>query len=440
MQKSGKKRAYDMSCLKSPATCWLVVFASLFTISASAYGQVSLTGAPVNFGNVQLGSNLIQPLVVTNTGRASVTIYRVTVSGTGFAFVGPTLPLVVSSQRSVTLSVSFLPQTAGSVTGSATVQGYVTWGGKNRTRYGGVTISLSGSGYSSANPGYLTAPPSLNLGSVTLGNSQTQMLTVSNTGGSTLTISGATVNGSGYSVSGLTFPYTLAPGASAGLSIVFAPTATGASNATLTLASNASDPSVSVSLTGSGTSSSGTLSVAPSALNFGSVTIGNTQSQSGSLTASGGSVTLSSTSSSNSAFTLAGLNPPLTLSAGQSVPYTVTFTPTASGAASAKISFFTSNANSAMETASGSGAAIQHTVNLWWNASTSSSITGYNVYRGPSPSGPFSRINPAVNTALSYSDSAVQSGTTYYYVTTAVDASGVESSYSNQATAAVPFP
>jgi hypothetical protein len=340
----------------------------------------------------------------------------------------------------VALSVSFLPQAAGSVSGSATVQGYVTWGGRYRTRYGGVTISLSGNGYSSANPGYLTAPPSLNLGSVTLGSSQTQMLTVSNTGGSSLTISGATMNGSGYSVSGLSFPYTLASGASAGLSIVFAPTGTGTSNATLTLASNASDPSVSVLLTGSATSSSGTLSVTPSAMNFGTVTIGNTQMQSGSLTASGGSVTLSSTSSSNSAFTLAGLNPPLTLSAGQSVPYTVTFTPTASGAASAKISFFTSNANSALETASGSGTTIQHTVNLWWNASTSSSISGYNVYRGPSPTGPFSRINPAVNTALSYSDSAVQSGTTYYYVTTAVDASGAESSYSNQVTAAVPFP
>jgi hypothetical protein len=429
-----------MSCLKSIAACCLLVFTSLFTISTSAYGQVSLAGNPVNFGNVQLGTNLIQPLVVTNTGRASVTIYRVTVSGTGFAFVGPTLPVVVSSQRSVALSVSFLPQAAGSVSGSATVQGYVTWGGRYRTRYGGVTISLSGNGYSSANPGYLTAPPSLNLGSVTLGSSQTQMLTVSNTGGSSLTISGATMNGSGYSVSGLSFPYTLASGASAGLSIVFAPTGTGTSNATLTLASNASDPSVSVLLTGSATSSSGTLSVTPSAMNFGTVTIGNTQMQSGSLTASGGSVTLSSTSSSNSAFTLAGLNPPLTLSAGQSVPYTVTFTPTASGAASAKISFFTSNANSALETASGSGATIQHTVNLWWNASTSSSISGYNVYRGPSPTGPFSRINPAVNTALSYSDSAVQSGTTYYYVTTAVDASGAESSYSNQVTAAVPFP
>ena len=429
-----------MSCLKSPAVCWLFVFASLFTISASSYGQVSLTGAPVNFGNVQLGSNLIQPLVVTNTGRASVTIYRVTVSGTGFAFVGPALPVVLSSQRSVALSVSFLPQTAGSITGSAAVQSYVTWGGKYRTRYGGVSISLSGSGYSSTNPGYLTAPPSLNLGSVTLGNSQTQMLTVSNTGGSSVTISSANLNGSGYSLSGLTFPYTLAAGASAGLSVTFAPTTTGASNAMLTLASNASDPSLSVSLTGSGTSSSGTLSVAPSALNFGSVTIGSTQTQSGSLTATGGSITLASTSSSNSAFTLAGLNPPLTLSAGQSVPYTITFTPTASGAASANISFFTSNANSALATASGSGATIQHTVNLWWNASTSGSISGYNVYRGASPTGPFSKINSAVNTSLSYSDTAVKSGTTYYYVTTAVDASGTESSYSNQATAAVPFP
>jgi hypothetical protein len=34
----------------------------------------------------------------------------------------------------------------------------------------------------------------------------------------------------------------------------------------------------------------------------------------------------------------------------------------------------------------------------------------------------------------------VQSGTTYYYVTTAVDTSGEESSYSNMTTAVIPFP
>lgn len=430
-----------MSCLGSPRrpACWIFVLASLLVISTSAFGQVSLAGTPVSFGSVQLGTNLIKPVVLTNTGRSAVTIYRVAVSGTGFSFVGPTLPIILGSHTSVAFSLSFLPQSAGSFTGNVTASGYVTWGGRYRTRYGSVTVSLSGSGYST-NPGYLTAPPSLTLGSVTIGSSQSQMLTISNTGGSGMTVSGATLNGAGYSVSGLTFPYTLAPGASAGLSVVFAPTTTGTNNATLTLASNASDPSVSISLTGSGTSASGTLSVAPASISFGSVNIGSTQSQSGSISASGGSVTLSSTSSSNSAFTLGGLTLPMTLAAGQSVPYTVTFAPTISGTASANISFFTSNSNSASESASGSGATIQHTVNLWWNASTSASISGYNVYRGASPSGPYSRINPALNTAMSYSDNAVQSGNTYYYVTTAVDASGVESSYSNQATAAVPFP
>lgn len=41
---------------------------------------------------------------------------------------------------------------------------------------------------------------------------------------------------------------------------------------------------------------------------------------------------------------------------------------------------------------------------------------------------------------MNYSDSTVQSGMTYYYVTTAVDSSGTESSYSNLAQAVVPFP
>jgi len=39
---------------------------------------------------------------------------------------------------------------------------------------------------------------------------------------------------------------------------------------------------------------------------------------------------------------------------------------------------------------------------------------------------------------LTYTDSNLQSATAYYYVTTAVDSSGNESVYSNQATAAIP--
>jgi fibronectin type 3 domain-containing protein len=77
---------------------------------------------------------------------------------------------------------------------------------------------------------------------------------------------------------------------------------------------------------------------------------------------------------------------------------------------------------------------------LSWNASTSSSIAGYNVYRGSVSGGPYSRINSALDTSMSYSDSQVQSGQIYYYVTTAVDSTGVESSYSSEVQAVIPFP
>jgi hypothetical protein len=282
----------------------------------------------------------------------------------------------------------------------------------------------------------------MNLGTnILVGTRQTQALTLSNSGGSSLSISAATLSGSGFSVSGLTFPYTLAAGSSASLSVTFAPTASGTGSATLTLSSNASDPSVYEGLSGSATTSSGTLGVTPLSMSFNTVTIGTTLSENGSVTAGGGSVTLSSASSSNSQFTLGGgLTLPVTIAAGQSVPFTLTIAPTATGTASANISFFTSTSTSASETASGTGATIQHTVDLSWNASTSTSITGYTVYRGTVSGGPYSKINSVLDSSMSYGDTTVQSGQAYYYVTTAADSAGVESSYSNQVQVGVPFP
>lgn len=81
-----------------------------------------------------------------------------------------------------------------------------------------------------------------------------------------------------------------------------------------------------------------------------------------------------------------------------------------------------------------------HSVTLSWAASTSSNVTGYNVYRGSVSGGPYSKINSSLVSALNYTDSSVQGGTTYYYVVTAVDNTGMESSYSNMATAVVPSP
>ena len=82
--------------------------------------------------------------------------------------------------------------------------------------------------------------------------------------------------------------------------------------------------------------------------------------------------------------------------------------------------------------------AAAHSVNLSWNASTSQHITGYNIYRGANANGPYTKINSSLDPNTSYADGTVQDGQTYYYVTTAVDAQGAESQYSNQAEAVIP--
>jgi uncharacterized repeat protein (TIGR03803 family) len=76
-------------------------------------------------------------------------------------------------------------------------------------------------------------------------------------------------------------------------------------------------------------------------------------------------------------------------------------------------------------------------VDLSWNPSISS-VAGYNVYRSSVSGGPYSKINSSLVAATSYADVNVQPGQTYFYVTTAVNSAGVESAYSNQASAVIP--
>ncbi len=82
---------------------------------------------------------------------------------------------------------------------------------------------------------------------------------------------------------------------------------------------------------------------------------------------------------------------------------------------------------------------IQHTVTLNWKASSSPSVTGYKVYRSTVSGGYYGLLGSAAE-SLSYLDQTVDSGTTYYYVTTAVNAEGEESGYSNQVAIVVPSP
>jgi fibronectin type 3 domain-containing protein len=74
-----------------------------------------------------------------------------------------------------------------------------------------------------------------------------------------------------------------------------------------------------------------------------------------------------------------------------------------------------------------------HTVNLSWNASTSSNVAGYNVYRAvfQTSCSSYSKINSVLNTSTLYTDASVSNGTSYCYASTAVNTSNEESGYSN---------
>lgn len=81
----------------------------------------------------------------------------------------------------------------------------------------------------------------------------------------------------------------------------------------------------------------------------------------------------------------------------------------------------------------------QHSVDLSWNASNST-VSGYNVYRGSQSGGPYSKVNNSLEQSTTYNDTSVQSGSTYFYVVTAVDASSQESLFSNESEAVIPNP
>src|SRR5438128_11337989 len=75
----------------------------------------------------------------------------------------------------------------------------------------------------------------------------------------------------------------------------------------------------------------GQLTVNPTAIGFGEILVGNSQTQSGTLTNSNGTnLTISQVWVSGSEFQLSGLGLPLSLAPGQSATFNVTFTPTTS--------------------------------------------------------------------------------------------------------------
>ena len=217
------------------------------------------------------------------------------------------------------------------------------------------------------------SPSSLNFGNVQIGNLQQLSETVTNAGEVNISISQATVAGTGFSMTPWA-PVVLTPGQHYTFTVTFAPPSTENFSGNVSIVSNASNPNLSIPLSGTGTPvPQGQLSVSPTTLAFGNVIVGTNGQLNGTLSATGQTVIVSSDNVIGSAFAVTGLSFPVTIPAGQHVQFTVTFTPSGTGAASGSVSFASNASNSpTVEDFTGTGTPPpQHSVNLSWTASTS---------------------------------------------------------------------
>jgi hypothetical protein len=287
----------------------------------------------------------------------------------------------------------------------------------------------------------LTCNPCIyGFGKVNVGTSVPFSIRLKNTGARSLSILSKLKVGKEFYFGNFPLPVRILPGHSVMMPIVFKPTATGRELGEFTLLSNALDPKLTVHVAGIGVSGA-QLTLSPSSLNFGSVTLGHSATLPTTLKATNGAVTITSDQITSSEYVLGGITPPVTIASGSSLPVKVKFTPGQAGTANAKIGYFSDAAISPeVELLTGTGVAPgSHSVSLNWQDS-GQGIVGYNIYRGITHGGPYTIINTALDASTNYTDSAVAAGATYYYVTTAVDSADVESTYSNETKAVIPSP
>ncbi|MGA2898617.1 MAG: choice-of-anchor D domain-containing protein [Candidatus Acidiferrales bacterium] len=393
-------------------------------------GQAGLAISPANFnfGSVQVGSTGSATITLTNSGNESVSINQASAAGTGFSAIGLAPGATIAAGQSTTFTAQFTPTTPGSASGSISVA--------SNAPNSPLTVALSGSG----SQAQISAIPSTaGFGNVSTGTSNSQTISLTNNGTASLVVSHAAVSGTGFSVTGLNTPLTIPAGSNTTFNAVFAPGAAGAVTGSISLTSNAPNSPFTIALSGSGLAGTQLLTFGTSSLSFGSVNVGSNSDLSSSLTNTGNSsVTISAVNVTGAVFTVSGVSSGETLTAGQSIPVTVQFAPTAAGAVSGAVTLLSNATNSAAMSLSGSGAQQStHTVGLAWTDSATT-VAGYNVYRGTSTGGPYaSKLTGSPVTSTQFTDSGLQSGQTYYYVVTAVDSNGVESVYSNQASALI---
>jgi hypothetical protein len=293
-------------------------------------GTVEGFGAPVS-SPVSGPSPAFPPTVVGQSSTQTVTLTAATsadvtaITATGPFTVGTpsrTLPAALTSGATMTVPVTFTPAVAGSAGGALTI----TTSGQGTT-----VISLTGQGQVSG-PSLVSSTLGVSFGGIPPGQESSQSVAFANNGSQPLTISSVTSPAAPFTVSGAPDDGTvLQAGAQVVVTVGFAPTVNGTFSDALTMDSDGGD--VTVSVTGS-SNSPAYLQISPLSLTYGSVVVGQSATQTFTLTNTGGS-NLTITKSKppvQGPFTATTTVPEgTTMLPGATLTESVTFTPSAVG-------------------------------------------------------------------------------------------------------------
>jgi len=322
------------------------------TVSLTGKGvqpAVKLSPTSLSFGNQLVGTTSpSKSVTMSNTGTTTLTINSISITGTNAVDFAETNTCggSLAAGANCTISVTFTPQTAGSLSASVSVSDNAPGSPQ--------TVSLTGTG---TQPAVSLSPTSLTFSTQLVGTSSaSKPVTLTNTGTATLTITSISVTGADptdFSETN-TCGSGLAAGASCTINVTFKPTVKGTRTASVSVADNAPGTPQTVSLTGTGT----VVKLAPSSLNFGSVAVGHTSAAQTVTVTNTGTVSLSITNIGITGTNAGDFSETNTcgssLGTGASCSVSVAFTPRATGSRIAQLSI-SDNGGGSPQTVSLSG-------------------------------------------------------------------------------------
>jgi hypothetical protein len=200
-----------------------------------------------------------------------------------------------------------------------------------------VLVAMLPVGALASTPQLVCSPSSVRFGTVTVNQSLTQVVVLTNTGKTSATVSAISVSGSEFGVAGIKLPLTLAAGQSATLNATFSPSATGWVGEKVTFTSTASNSSFGLAVRGVGVRSE-PLTATPGSISFNQVAVGSQSTVKIVLTnPHAWSEILSALQPAGAGFSVSGPTFPLTLKTGQSVSFSVTFAPQSPGLSGGRV-------------------------------------------------------------------------------------------------------